>query len=131
MEDQHRLSMSSARHTLKLELLDGSIQEIEYVVPIDHYEIVRLIYHNLKYDQIYQWNHFYHSISFIRTDNGIETSSPLNYPADGTVYTLVLPGQESSKCSVYSPLLTTLVRLRSSGSVQTLALVILNAGIHR
>ena len=100
MKAQDRLSIPPTRYTLKLELVDGSIQEIEYAVPIDHYEILRLIYHNLKYDQIYQWNHFYRSTSFIRTDNGIETSSPLNYPADGTVYILVLPDQESSQCAV-------------------------------
>ena len=86
------------RRTLKLELLDGSIQEIGFNTPIDHYDLLRLIYHDLKYDRLYDWNKFYHSTSFIRTDNGIETTSiPMNnLPSESIVYSLVLPPVNSN-----------------------------------
>lgn len=86
----------STHQTLKIELDDGSIQEIEYDVPIDRYDLLRIIYHQLKYDRIYDWQLFYQSTLFIRKDNGIETSYPLNYSSNDLVYHLVLPEYSSS-----------------------------------
>ena len=90
----------SSRRSLKLELLDGSIQQIEYEFPIDRYDLLRIIYHDLKYDGIYDWSTFYQSTSFTRTDNGITTSSPLNYSSDDIVYTLLLPNNNISKSNI-------------------------------
>ena len=85
------------RRSIKLELVDGSIQEIEYESPIDRYDLLRMIYHDLKYDRIYDWDTFYQSTAFTRTDNGITTLSPVDYPSDDVVYTLVLPNDHKSK----------------------------------
>lgn len=84
-------SIPSNRRSLKLELIDGSIQEIEYELPMDRYDLLRIIYHDFKYDRIYDWETFYETTAFTRADNGITTLSPLNHPTDETVYTLVLP----------------------------------------
>jgi hypothetical protein len=92
--------MPSNRRSLKLELIDGSIQEIEYELPIDRYDLMRMIYHDLKYDRIYDWDTFYQSTTFIRTDNGIATLSPLNNLSNDTVYTLVLPNNNKSRSNV-------------------------------
>ena len=91
MNDHNYSSFRLHRRSLKLELVDGSIQEIEYELPIDRYDLLRIIYHDLKYDQTYDWDTFYESTAFIRTDNGITTLSPLNYSSDDIVYILVLP----------------------------------------
>lgn len=85
------------RRSIKLELIDGSIQEIEYELPIDRYDFFRMIYHDLKYDRIYDWETFYQSTAFTRTDNGITTSSPFNSSSNDVVYTLVLPNHSKSK----------------------------------
>ncbi|CAF3277775.1 unnamed protein product [Rotaria socialis] len=95
MKEQNYLFIRSNRRLLKLELIDGSIQEIEYEIPIDRYDLLRIIYHDLKYDGIYDWDTFYQSAAFTRTDNGITTLIPTNYSSDDTVYILVLP--ESKK----------------------------------
>ena len=85
------------RRSIKLQLIDGSIQEIEYELPIDRYDFLRMIYHDLKYDRTYDWETFYQSTAFTRTDNGITTSFPSNYSSDDIVYTLVLPNNYQSK----------------------------------
>ena len=85
-----------SHQSLKIELDDGSIQEIEYTLPIDRYDIMRIIYHQLKYDRIYDWEHFYQSTIFVRKDNGIETSYPLNYSSTDLIYHLVLPEYPTS-----------------------------------
>jgi hypothetical protein len=97
MKDTNYLSIQSNRRSLKLELIDGSIQEIEYEIPIDRYDLLRIIYHDLKYDRIYEWNTFYQSTAFTRTDNGITTLSPVNYSSDDIVYTLLLPNNNNNK----------------------------------
>jgi len=86
-----------SHRTLKLELIDGTIQEIEFEPPIDRYDLLRIIYHDLKYDRTYDWNTFYQSTTFTRTDNGITTFSPLNCSADDILYTLILPNTSKSK----------------------------------
>jgi len=91
------LSIPSNRRSLKLALIDGSIQEIEYELPIDRYDLLRMIYHDFKYDRIYDWDTFYQSTAFTRTDNGITTLSPLNYSSNDTVYILSLPNNNKSK----------------------------------
>ncbi|CAF1197980.1 unnamed protein product [Rotaria sordida] len=96
MKEQNDLSIESNRRSLKLQLVDGSIQEIEYEIPIDRYDLLRIIYHDLKYDGIYDWDTFYQSTLFTRTDNGITISSPLNYVSDDIVYALVLPNNKKS-----------------------------------
>lgn len=96
MADQNYVLFQSNRRFLKLELNDGSIQEIEYEMPIDRYALLRIIYHDLKYDQTYDWDTFHESTAFIRTDNGISTLSPLNYSSNDIVYTLVLPSNIKS-----------------------------------
>ena len=95
------LSTPSNRRLLKLELIDGSIQEIEYVLPIDRYDLLRMIYHDLKYDRTYDWETFYELTAFTRTDNGITTLSPSNHSSDDTVYILVLPNNYKSKLTFY------------------------------
>lgn len=97
MKEQNYSSAQSNRHLLKLQLVDGSIQEIEYETPIDRYVLLRIIYHDLKYDGIYDWDTFYQSTLFTRTDNGITILSPLNYSSDDIVYNLILPGNKKSK----------------------------------
>lgn len=96
MKDQNYLSIQSNRRSLKLELDDGSIQEIEYEIPIDRYDLLRLIYHDLKYDQTYDWNTFHQTTAFTRTDNGVTTLLPLNNSSDDIVYILVLPNNTKS-----------------------------------
>ena len=98
LHEVHGMNDERMWRTLKRALDDGSIQEIEYETPIDHYDLLRMIYHDLKYDRLYDWEKFYYSTSFIRTDNGIETSSiPLNHSSsDTTVYELVLPPVQSN-----------------------------------
>ncbi|UJR16531.1 hypothetical protein I4U23_003431 [Adineta vaga] len=96
MADHSYSSFQSNRRFLKLELIDGSIQEIEYELPIDRYDLLRLIYHDLKYDQTYDWDIFHESTAFTRTDNGITTLSPLIYSSDDIMYMLVLPSNTKS-----------------------------------
>lgn len=93
------LSIPPNRRSLKLALIDGSIQEIEYELPIDRYDLLRMIYHDLKYDRIYDWDIFYQSTSFTRTDNGITTLSPLNHSSNDTVYILALPNNNNKSKS--------------------------------
>ena len=90
----------SNQRSIKLELIDGSIQEIEYELPIDRYDFLRMIYHDLKYDRIYDWDTFYESTAFTRTDNGITTSFPSNHLSDDIVYTLILPNNYKSKFEI-------------------------------
>lgn len=92
----------SNQRSIKLELIDGSIQEIEYELPIDRYDFLRMIYHDLKYDRIYDWDTFYQSTAFTRTDNGITTSFPSNHLSDDIVYALVLPNNYKSKFEIPS-----------------------------
>ncbi|CAF1105032.1 unnamed protein product [Rotaria sp. Silwood1] len=101
MKEQNDLSVESNRRSLKLELADGSIQEIEYEIPIDRYDLLRIIYHDLKYDGIYDWKTFYQSTTFTRTDNGITVLSPLNYASDDIVYILVLPKNRKSSLTKF------------------------------
>ncbi|CAF0955834.1 unnamed protein product [Adineta steineri] len=96
MNDHNFLSIQSNRRSLKLELVDGSIQEIEYELPIDRYDLLRLIYHELKYDQMYDWDTFNESTAFTRTDNGITTLSPISYSSDDIIYILVLPNNNNN-----------------------------------
>jgi hypothetical protein len=96
----NRFSIPSNRRSIKLELIDGSIQEIEYELPIDRYDLLRMIYHDLKYDQTYDWDTFYQSTAFTRTDNGITTLSPGNHLSNDIVYTLVLPNNYKSKFQI-------------------------------
>jgi hypothetical protein len=96
MKDQNYLSIPSKQRSLKLELLDGSVQEIEYETPIDRYDLLRIIYHDLKYDQTYDWDTFYQTTTFVRADNGITALSPLNYSSDDIIYILVLPNNTKS-----------------------------------
>jgi len=88
-------SIPSNRRLLKLQLVDGTIQEIEYELPIDRYDLLRMIYHDLKYDRTYDWDTFYQSTTFTRADNGITTLSPLNHSSNDTVYILVLPNHNN------------------------------------
>ncbi len=90
-------SIPSNRRLLKLELIDGSIQEIEYELPIDRYDLLRVIYHDLKYDRTYDWDTFYQSTAFTRTDNGITTLLPVYHSSNDLVYNLVLPANNKSK----------------------------------
>lgn len=96
MNEQSVKMPCSNHQSLKIELDDGSIQEIEYDIPIDRYDLLRIIYHQLKYDRMYDWQHFYQSTLFIRKDNGIETSYPVNYSSNDLVYHLVLPEYSTS-----------------------------------
>lgn len=91
------LSSPSNLRLLKLELIDGSIQEIEYESPIDRYDLLRMIYHDLKYDRIYDWEIFYESTVFTRVDNGMTTLLPSNHSSDDIIYILVLPNNYKSK----------------------------------
>lgn len=89
---------SSLNHrALKLELIDGSIQEIEYELPIDRYDLLRMIYHDFKYDRTYDWDTFYQLTAFTRTDNGITTLLPSNHSSNDVIYSLVLPNNYKSK----------------------------------
>jgi hypothetical protein len=90
-------SIPSNRRLLKLELIDGSIQEIEYELPLDRYDLLRVIYHDLKYDRTYDWDTFYQSTAFTRTDNGITTLSPVQHSSNDLVYSLVLPANNKSR----------------------------------
>lgn len=96
----NHFSIPSNRRSIKLELIDGSIQELEYEFPIDRYDLLRMIYHDLKYDRIYDWDTFYQSTAFTRADNGITISSPINHSSDDTVYILVLPNNYKSKFQI-------------------------------
>ncbi|CAF3067423.1 unnamed protein product [Rotaria sp. Silwood2] len=96
MKESNDLSIKSKQRSLKLQLGDGSIQEIEYETPIDRYDLLRIIYHDLKYDGIYDWDIFYQSTLFTRADNGITILSPISYTSDDIVYILILPNNKKS-----------------------------------
>jgi hypothetical protein len=53
IKEENYLSIQSNRRSLKLELVDGSIQEIEYEILIDRYDLLRIVHHDLKWDRIY------------------------------------------------------------------------------
>lgn len=97
MRERKRSSVGSNRRTIKLGLSDGSIQEIEYEIPIDRYDLLRTIYHDLKYDGIYDWNTFYESTTFTRSDSNITTLLPVINSSDDVVYILTLPDNKKSK----------------------------------